>query len=57
MNVPVKLGVFALVLVGTFSAGVALGAAVPEIASHDARVTIVHRTGNSHATDEDVLAP
>ena len=57
MNAPVKLGVFALLLVGTFSAGVALGAAVPEIASHDARVTIVHRTGESHASDQDGLAP
>lgn len=42
MNVPVKLGLFALILCGSFGAGAALGAAVPEIGGDSGQVTEHH---------------
>ena len=55
MKVPVKLGLFALVLLGSFAAGAALGAAVPEIGNEGGRVTTEHHTDGrgqpSHVTE------
>jgi len=56
VKVPVKLGLFALVLLGTFAAGAAVGAAVPEIGNEGGRVTTEQHTDGrgqpSHVTEE-----